>query len=312
MLIAAVNKTAQPFAFTRHLSRNIMTFKKNRFKKNYLLLALVPALIGLGGCAASPISRADGIAIAQTAEGTSASATVNTPAFAEVLSTYVNEQGLVDYDALQNDRQQLDFYNASIQLVDPATYDSWSEPEQIAFLINAYNSITLKSIIDESPIKDSIKDITGVWRFKRHGILQGEQTLNNIEHDILRKDFDEPRIHAALVCAAISCPYLRQEPFTGASLDAQLDDQVRTFISREEAFKIDRENNVVELSAIFDWFGQDWVPSFAPDAGFAGSDNEKAVLNFISGYLNEADKAYLEAGDYRVTYSDYDWSLNRQ
>ncbi|MEM9152364.1 MAG: DUF547 domain-containing protein [Cyanobacteria bacterium P01_F01_bin.3] len=257
-------------------------------------------------------SQADDITalVAQTSSENAVE--VNTPALATVLSTYVDEQGLVDYDKLQVDRRPLDAYNASIQLTSQATYDSWSEPEQIAFLINAYNSLTLKSIIDESPIKSSIKDIVGVWRFKRHGILQGEQTLNNIEHDILRADFNEPRIHAALVCAAISCPYLRQEPYTGENLDAQLDDQVSIFLSRAEAFEIDRENSEVRLSAIFDWFKEDWAPSYATDEGFAGSDNERAVLNFISGYLSEEDAQYLKEGGYTVRYSDYDWSLNRQ
>ncbi len=279
-------------------------------RKKYLLLVLVPALIGLGGCAGSPAAQTGGAAVAQAAAA--GPTAVNTAALANVLSVYVDESGLVDYDALQANRQQLDAYNASIQLLEPATYDTWSESEQIALLINAYNSLTLKSIIDESPIKDSIKDITGVWRFNRHGILQDEQTLNNIEHDILRVDFSEPRIHAALVCAAISCPYLRQEPFTGKNLDAQLDDQVRIFLSRKEALDIDKENNIVRISQIFDWFGQDWVPGFAPTAGFAGTANEKAVLNFISGYVDEADKAYLQAGEYSVSYSDYDWALNRQ
>lgn len=279
-------------------------------QKKYLLMALLPAFIALGGCTIESASQTgSSSAIAQEA---GSETTPNTPAFANVLSSYVDEQGLVDYDTLQANRADLDAYNASVQLTSPSTYESWSEEEQIAFLINAYNSITLKSIIDESPIKASIKDITGVWRFKKHGILQDQQTLNNIEHDILRANFNEPRIHAALVCAAISCPYLRQEPFTGDNLDAQLDDQSKIFISRPEAFEIDREKNEVRLSEIFDWFGQDWVPSYGTDEGFAGSKNERAVLNFISGYLNEADSEFLKAGGYKISYTNYDWSLNRQ
>jgi len=286
--------------------------KKQSVKKQYLLLAIAPVLIGLGGYSFIASSRADDTTsqLAQTAPVNTVE--VNTAALATVLSTHVDDKGLVDYEKLQVDRRPLDAYNASIQLASQSTYDSWSEPEQIAFLINAYNSLTLSSIIDESPIKNSIKDIVGVWRFKRHGLLQGEQTLNNIEHDILRADFTEPRIHAALVCAAISCPYLRQEPFTGENLDAQLDDQVRVFLSRPEAFEIDRENNEVKLSKIFDWFAEDWAPGYATDEGFTGSDNERAVLNFISTYLDPADSAYLKDGDYAIRYSDYDWSLNRQ
>ena len=277
--------------------------------KKYLLLALIPTLIGLGGCNPSNASLSDRSAIAQE---TTRSKDVNTAAFASVLSTYVDDNGLVDYNSLQSDRQSLDAYNASLALTSLDTFESWSEEEKIAVLINAYNSLTLKSIVDQDPIKDSIKDIIGVWRFNQHDIFRDRQTLNNIEHDILRKNYNEPRIHAALVCAAISCPYLRQEPFTGENLDAQLDDQVRIFLSREEAFKIDRENNVVMLSAIFDWFGEDWIPTFGKDAGFAGSENQKAVLNFISEYVSAEDKAFLEAGGYDIEYSDYNWSLNRQ
>ena len=279
------------------------------FNKRCLLLALVPTLIGLGSCALS--STKETSAVAQETTQIS-DVTVNTDAFASVLSAYVNDTGLVDYVALQGDRQFLDAYNASLSLTTPQTFSSWSEEEQIAVLINAYNSLTLKSIIDQSPIQDSIKDIRGVWRFKKHGLLQDEQTLNNIEHDILRADYNEPRIHAALVCAAISCPYLRQEPFTGENLDAQLDDQVEIFLSRDEVLNIDRENDVVTLSAIFDWFGQDWVPSFGTDDGFAGNENQRAVLNFISEYVSESDRAYLEAGGYDIRYADYDWALNRQ
>ncbi|MEL7331067.1 MAG: DUF547 domain-containing protein [Cyanobacteria bacterium J06560_2] len=284
-------------------------------KKKYLLLAVAPALIGLGGCLfiSSQAEADSAVAQIETAQGetTTAASEVNTAALADVLATYVDEQGLVDYDSLQANRQQLDAYNASIQLTSQASFDSWSEPEQIAFLINAYNSLTLKSIIDQSPIKDSIKDITGVWRFKKHGLLGAEQTLNNIEHDILRKNYNEPRIHAALVCAALSCPYLRQEPFTGDNLEAQLDDQVRIFLSRSEVLEIDAANGEVKLSSIFDWFTGDWATSFTPEEGFSGSDDERAVLNFISGYLDAADADYLKTGDYKIRYSDYDWSLNR-
>ncbi|MEM9818892.1 MAG: DUF547 domain-containing protein, partial [Cyanobacteria bacterium P01_D01_bin.6] len=259
-------------------------------KKQHFLIAAIPLLVILGGLTTYSLNRGNSRSLvnpsanAQTATARAAD-TVNMAALAQVLETYVDEQGLVDYASLQTNRQDLDAFNASLQLTETAVFESWSEADQIAFLVNAYNSLTLKAIIDESPIKN-IKDIPGVWRLNRHGILQSQQTLDNIEHDILRANYSEPRVHAALVCAAISCPYLRQEPFTGENLDAQLDDQVEVFLSRPEAFTIDQENNEVTLSKIFDWFGQDWVPGFSPEAGFAGTENERAVLNFISGYLD--------------------------
>lgn len=281
-------------------------------KKQYFLIALMPAIAALIGCANPIALQGQGRSAVAQEVTESAADTVNIQALTKVLATYVDDKGLVDYDALQANRQDLDAFNASIQLADPASYERWSESDRIAFLINAYNSLTLKAIIDESPIKSSIKDIPGVWRFDKHGLLQDEQTLNNIEHDILRANFQEPRIHAALVCAALSCPYLRQEPFTGENLDAQLDDQMKIFLSRPEVLTIDREKNEVKLSEIFDWFGQDWVSGFAPAEGFAGTDNQKAVLNFISGYLDAQESAYLKAGGYSISYATYDWSLNRQ
>lgn len=221
----------------------------------------------------------------------------------------------MDYEALQANRAQLDTYIDDLAALDEATYESWSEAEQIAYWVNAYNAITLKSIIDQTPIKPSIKDIIGVWRIRRHAIFGGNKTLNNIEHDVLRVDFDEPRIHAALVCAAVSCPPLRTEPFTGENLDAQLDDQVEQWLAKEDGLRIDREEGVVYLSKIFDWFTVDWVPSYGLDEGdnrFTGNDKERAVLNFVAGYVNESDREFLEAGDYRIQYFDYDWSLNIQ
>ena len=309
--IFQIGRKCRSYAEHNKSRLSVTTMQMKSLKKKYLLLALAPALISFSGCAVISSQSGADSAIAQTETITTADA-VNTAALAEVLATYVNEEGLVDYDGLQANRQQLDAYNASLQLTSQASFDSWSEAEQIAFLINAYNSLTLKSIIDQSPIKDSIKDIAGVWRFKKHGLLQSEQTLNNIEHDILRVNYNEPRIHAALVCAAISCPYLRPEPFTGDELDAQLDDQVRIFLSQPDVLAIDSASGEVKLSSIFDWFTEDWAASFTPDEGFQGSTDERAVLNFISGYLDEADADYLKTGNYEIRYTDYDWSLNRQ
>jgi len=232
--------------------------------------------------------------------------------YATVLQTYVDEDGLVDYVALQANPAPLKAFVEMLGAVSPSTYDAWSEQEKIAFLINAYNAITLESIIDQNPLKNSIKDIFGVWNFNKHTVMGQSMTLDTLEHEILRKDFQEPRIHAALVCAAISCPPLRQEPFTGAGLDAQLTDQVQRWLTGPHGLKIDREQNQVSISAIFDWFGQDWQPQYAIEGAFTGSEKERAVLNFISNYVSADDQEYLKQGNYKLGYLDYDWALNRQ
>jgi hypothetical protein len=233
--------------------------------------------------------------------------------YSTILATYVDDNGLVNYTALQQDRAALDRFNATVAAVPADVYAGWSEPEKLAFLMNAYNAFTLQAIIDQKPLKSSIRDITGVWDITKFDIAGEQKTLNNIEHDTIRKNFSEPRIHAALVCAAMSCPILRNEPYTSEKIEEQLEEQVKTWLARPESgFKIDRKSKQVFLSKIFDWYGDDWKPSYAVEEKFSGSDKERAVLNFISNYVSPEDKAYLEQGDYEIKYLGYDWGLNKQ
>ncbi|EKV03803.1 Protein of unknown function, DUF547 [Leptolyngbya sp. PCC 7375] len=279
-------------------------------KRKYLSVLFLTCSIGLVGCSTSTVTTTADPSSAQV-EIASAQG-VDYTLYDDVLSTYVDDSGWVNYADLQQSRQALDTFNNGLATVDDATLSSWSEEEQIAFWINAYNSLTLKSIVDQTPLKPSIKDITGVWRLRKHPINEKEKTLNNIEHDVLRVDFDEPRLHAAIVCAAISCPPLRNDAFTGENLDAQLDEQVEQWLARPDGLKIDKAAGEVKVSKIFSWFGGDWIPSYGVDSGFTGSKEEQAVLNFISQYVSDEDRAYLEAGDYQVSYFDYDWTLNNQ
>jgi hypothetical protein len=232
--------------------------------------------------------------------------------YRKILQTYVSTQGLVDYSALQTNPQPLKDVVVQLGAVAPSTYAAWGDPDKIAFLINAYNAITLESIINQKPLKKSIKDIFGVWNFAKHTVAGEAKTLDDIEHNILRKNFNEPRIHAALVCAAMSCPPLRREPYIGAKLNEQLDDQVRQWLSNGHGLKIDRAQNQVSVSSIFKWFGEDWQKSYGAADKFVGKPTERAVLNFISRYLSPKDQSYLAKGSYKLKYLNYDWSLNRQ
>ncbi len=234
----------------------------------------------------------------------------------------VDPEGLVDYAGLKADPGDLDVYNAAIAGLDRQQYETWSDERQIAFWSNVYNALTLQAIVAHYPIEGStsigstlhprgIRWIPGVWDELYFTVMGREMTLNDIEHQVLRVEYDEPRIHAALVCAAISCPPLRAEPFVAERLDDQFDDQTRRFLER--SFRIDRDAGKVTLSKILDWYGSDFEESFEPDAGFEGhSDAERAVLNFIGGYLGDADRKYLREGEYSIEYSSYDWSLNKQ
>lgn len=281
--------------------------------KFLLLLAFLPVIIVTSSCsslfndtqAQENQQEISNLAIAQEEP-------FNYSDYGAVLETYVNENGLVNYGQLQANRQQLDRFNQSLAAVSPSTYESWTNKEKIAFWMNAYNAFTLQSIIDQEPLKKSIKDIPGVWRIRKFEVAGQSLTLNNIEHDILRKDFDEPRLHVALVCAAMSCPPLRNEPYIAAKLDEQLDDQVKQFIASPHGFRSDRNQGRVYLSSIFKWYGEDWVNSYAIKDKFAGNAKERAVLNFLSNYLSAQQRQYLEQGQYKVSYLDYDWTLNQQ
>ena len=276
--------------------------------KPLVLVAAVIAVSGaMSGCVNSSLTPPE----SQTAQVAS-TAPLSYEDYGMVLRSYVNADGLVNYTALQTNAQPLTDFVTKLGAVSPSSYESWSNPDQIAFLINAYNAITLQSIISQQPLKGSIKDIFGVWNFNKHSVMGKSITLDTIEHGILRKDFQEPRIHAALVCAAISCPTLRQEPYIGEKLDAQLEDQVRQWLASPHGLKIDRAQNQVAISAIFKWFGEDWQAKYNSSDKFTGSDKERAALNFISGYVSQDDQAYLSKGDYKLSYLDYDWSLNRQ
>lgn len=220
----------------------------------------------------------------------------------------------VNYSELKKNPELLNRYLSEMAEVDKSSFKKLTEDQQIAYLINLYNAATLKLIIDHYPV-ESIKDIgwflKGPFDQQIVKLFDDTVTLDTLEHKILRKDYDEPRIHAALVCAAKGCPPLKDEAYRGNKLDQQLDEQVKVFLESDRGLQIGREENVVYLSSIFKWFGEDFVNKYTPHSGFDGfNERERAVLNFCSRYVSEDNQRYLQTGDYSIEYLDYDWSLN--
>ena len=238
---------------------------------------------------------------------------------------YVDLQGMVNFKALKAKRDRLDSFCRLMGNLDPKVLEKWDEKKRIAFWINAYNALTLKVIIDNYPIKaglfkslthpkNSIRQIRGVWDKWKFLVIGEKMTLNQIEHQVLRKKFAEPRIHVALVCAAMGCPPLRNEAYLGKTLSRQLDDQARKFLSKPAKFRVDRKGKKVFLSKIFQWFAGDFEGKYKPQQqGFAGhGPAARAMLNFVSKYLSDEDSEYLRTSKYKVVYLDYDWTLNEQ
>ncbi|HJT23928.1 MAG TPA: DUF547 domain-containing protein [bacterium] len=236
----------------------------------------------------------------------------------------MNGQGLVDYPSLKKNRVSLDRFLETVGEVAPEDFQHWDKPDQIAFYINSYNAYTLQTIIDHYPIvkhglfsdggPGGIKDIAGAWNSLSHRVLGQEMTLDHIEHDILRKQYREPRIHLALVCASKGCPWLAREPYNGSKLDFQLACQASLFFTRQDSFKIDRTFKKIRLSSLFKWYGNDFISSYySPDLFPGFSEKENAVLNFSIGFKKAAKRQFSQSiQGYGVEYMDYDWSLNVQ
>lgn len=232
-------------------------------------------------------------------------------AFSNVLSDYVAvyDDGLksaVNYPELAQNRKPLDSYLASLSAVEPGQYESWTQDQRLAFLINAYNGFTLQLIIDnidkfESGDADSIRDLGGLfsspWEKSFFTLLGKKRTLDWVEHEKIRVDFDEPRIHAALVCAAVSCPKLRAEAFTGESLETQLEDQMVTFLNDRDKNGIDDKG--IYLSKIFDWYREDFDEL---------QDYLTAYSRALSGDFGSGDNMSFQSLDIR--FVDYNWKLN--
>ncbi|MCP9927734.1 DUF547 domain-containing protein [Cyanobium sp. CH-040] len=280
--------------------------------RSLLVLICGVLLLGAAGCNRGPEALLARITSATPAATQAPQPPLDPADFNAVLERVVDDGGMVDYEALQRDPARLDRYLQTLADLPPERFASWSEAEQIALLINAYNALTLRSIIDHDPIRPSIKAIPGVWKLRRHPLMGQRLTLDGIEHQILRKEYNEPRIHAALVCAAISCPPLRREAYTGAELERQLEDQTKRWLASPVGLRIDPAAGEVAISQIFQWFGEDW-PRANPDATpVPGHEKDSAVLQFIARHRPAGERQLLLGGGYRLSYLPYNWDLNRQ
>lgn len=206
----------------------------------------------------------------------------------ELLRTYVSTDGKVDYNGFKKDKNQL---NAYLQMLSEHVPDkTWPDNERLAYWINAYNAFTVALIIDHYPVK-SIMDIENAWDIKFIQLEDITYTLNEIEHEIIRKGFEEPRIHFALVCAAVSCPVLLNEAYLAESLDSQLQKQGKKFIN--DPNQNDIETNKAKVSQIFNWFGEDFT--------------KKGTL---IDFLNQFSKTKLDAKA-NIEFMEYNWDLNQ-
>jgi hypothetical protein len=215
----------------------------------------------------------------------------------ELLKTHVKPNGLVDYKGFIREKPKLESY---LKLLSENAPDrsKWSKNEQLAYWINVYNAYTVKLIVDFYPTK-SIRDlgprikiplIKDVWHYKFFKIAGVDMSLDEVEHSILRKEFEEPRIHFAINCASVSCPPLLNEAFVASNLENQLMRVTTTFVNDPSRNKISSQS--AQLSSIFSWFKGDFT--------------KKGTL---IEFLNRYSKVKISPNA-RISFLDYNWNLN--
>ncbi len=227
-----------------------------------------------------------------------------------VLSQVVDAHGFVDYDALLADRSSFDRYIELIENTGPAT-DPSEFPDsnsELAFYINAYNALVFEGVLNRGPERTSVWSglISGYNFFRRMKVkIDGQVTnLQAIENVLIRESFADPRVHAALNCASVSCPRLPQAAFNAADLDVELNVAMREFVNEMQNVRIDKSKRTVYLSRIFDWFEDDFL-EFEERSG----STAPSILNYINRFRARGQEI---PGKYKVRYLDYDKGINHQ
>ena len=209
-------------------------------------------------------------------------------AFDRQLRRFVNGAGNVDYAGWKRNQAELNTYLDELAANPPQA--GWSRNERLAYWINAYNAFTIDLILDNYPVA-KITDLDGgkPWDVKRIRLGDKTYSLNQIEHEIIRPQFNEPRIHFAVNCAAASCPPLHPRAYTADNLNATLERVTTAFVNNPSYNQI--SGNSAALSKIFDWYGEDFGD--------------------VSAYVDRYYEGDFPEGA-TLTFRDYDWSLNKQ
>jgi hypothetical protein len=218
----------------------------------------------------------------------------------------------VRYAGMQKDRGALKAYLETLAKVEESEFRKWSKDEQLAFLINAYNSNMVELVLTRYPNIASVWDFGKVFNnpFKNRFIrLFGrDYSLDMIEHDTIRAKgvYDEPRIHMAVNCASIGCPMLREEAYVGERLERQLEEQAGRFLSDRSRNRYNARVNALEVSEIFKWYRADF------ENGYKGVSSRE---QFLAGYAAQladspAEQQAIRSGKAAIRHIDYDWRLN--
>ena len=216
----------------------------------------------------------------------------------EVLNTYVNNAGRVDYKSIRENPFSLQPFLAFVASVSPQSHPELfpTNDDKKAYWINTYNGLMIQAVI-ENPKISSVKEIGwgyGVFWRKKFKVGGELLTLNHIEHKILRSQYQDYRIHFAINCASNSCPPIGQRILTGFNLDQQLNDKTREFINNPANVMVDHKKKIIVLSKIFKWYKKDF------------ESGGTTLVEFLNKYRDEP----IHSSNYGIKFQDYDWGLN--
>jgi hypothetical protein len=218
----------------------------------------------------------------------------------------------VDYAGLQKKREFLARYLLSLSAVTRAEFDAFSREQQLAFLINAYNALTVELILTEYPEVSSIKELgsffSSPWEKEFFNLLGESQNLDGIEHDLIRGSgrYNEPLIHFSVNCASIGCPALLDEAFVADKLDQQLLESTQHFLQDRRRNRFNVKTGTLEVSSIFDWYEVDFT------RGWRGYDSLDDFFRIHADWIVDEgqDSERLRGEGLRFKFLDYDWTLN--
>ncbi len=203
------------------------------------------------------------------------------------LKQYVVD-GNVKYKAIKDNDGDLEALYGQISKVD---LSGASAGEEKAFYINTYNILVIYQIVERYPIKGPLT-VSTFFNGIKHNVAGKKLTLDGLEKQTLYKKYPDPRIHFAVVCAALGCPQLGNFAFKPATLESQLDERTKTALNREYFVRLEAGKNKVQVSKIFEWY----KPHFT---------EEGSVLDFINEYRTQAIP-----NNYKLGFYEYDWNLN--
>ncbi len=250
--------------------------------------------------------------------------------YARLLETYLSD-GRVDYEALASKgKASLEKLADAIAQTDPERLDALPNRARDAWYINAYNILTLKTIVDHYPV-DSIIDIDQPWDTALP-VAHQQLTLNQVEHEKLRwRDADrtqrilkvDPRLHFAVNCASIGCPVLQDVPFTADNIEELYEKGVRAYISDPANYSYDADTRTVAWSQLLDWYGEDFTLHYGQESkqaaerlaenGVEKAENVAAVAAFLANYVKDPIASEtMRSGAFELEILNYDWKLNKQ